>query len=109
MRDWLPEDHLVWLIIDVVAGLDLSSFEAFYRGDGRGGVAYHLRWMVTLLLFAYMQGIHSSRCIEQSVLENVAFRIACANQCPDHATIARFRCRHEDDLKQFLLIRCSCV
>lgn len=100
MRDWLPDDHLVWLIVDVVAGLDLSCFEASYRGDGRGGVAYHPRWMVTLLLFAYTQGIHSSRRIEQSVRENVAFRIACANQCPDHATIARFRCRHEDDLKQ---------
>lgn len=37
MRDWLPEDHLAWFVLDVVAELDLSEFYASYRPDGRGG------------------------------------------------------------------------
>jgi hypothetical protein len=31
MRDWLPADHLVWFVIDVVDQLDLSRFRAAYR------------------------------------------------------------------------------
>ena len=40
VADWLPEDHLAWFIIDVVAELDLAEFYAAYREDGRGGAAY---------------------------------------------------------------------
>jgi transposase len=39
--DWLPEDHFAWFIVDVVAALELSSFVAAYRDDGRGSAAYH--------------------------------------------------------------------
>jgi transposase len=37
----------------------------------------------------------SSRGIERACVENVAVRVVAANQKPDHATIARFRQRHE--------------
>src|SRR5215469_10436781 len=40
VADWLPEDHLAWFVLDVVAELDLSAFHAGYRLDGRGGAAY---------------------------------------------------------------------
>ena len=38
--DWLPEDHLGWFVLDVVAELDLTDFYSGYRADGRGGAAY---------------------------------------------------------------------
>ena len=39
VADWLPEDHLAWFVLDVVAELDLSAFYAVYRLDGRGGAS----------------------------------------------------------------------
>src|SRR4051794_5857839 len=51
--------------------------------------------MVTLLLYAYAIGERSSRRIERRCVEDVAARVICANQRPDHTTIARFRQRHE--------------
>ena len=51
--------------------------------------------MLTLLAYAYSVGERSSRQIERRCREDVAFRVICANQVPDHATIARFRVRHE--------------
>ena len=38
VREWLPEDHLAFFVIDVVAELDLAEFYRCYRDDGRGGV-----------------------------------------------------------------------
>lgn len=95
MADWLPEDHLAWFVLDVVAELDLSAFRAAYRLDGRGGVAYDPQMMLALLVYAYCVGERSSRRIERRLVEDVAFRVVAANQHPDHATIARFRANHE--------------
>lgn len=95
VAEWLPEDHLAWFVIDVVAELDLSAFLAGYRADGRGGAAYDPQMMLTLLVYAYSVGERSSRRNEKSLVEDVAFRVVAANQQPDHATIARFRATHE--------------
>jgi Transposase domain (DUF772)/Transposase DDE domain len=54
--------------------------------------------MVALLLYAYAIGERSSRGIERRCREDVAFRVISANRIPDHATIARFRARHEQAL-----------
>src|SRR5689334_15102852 len=54
--------------------------------------------MVALLLYAYAVGERSSRQIERRCREDVAFRVITANRIPDHATIARFRARHEQAL-----------
>src|SRR5687767_15487826 len=51
--------------------------------------------MVALLLYAYAIGERSSRRLERRCVEDVATRVICANQAPDHMTIARFRQRHE--------------
>ena len=62
--------------------------------------------MVALLPYAYAVGERSSRGIERRCREDVAFRVICANQVPDHATIARFRVRHEEALA-VSSVRCS--
>src|SRR5271170_5702697 len=46
-------------------------------------------------MYAYAQGERSSRGIERRCVEDVAYRVIAAQQTPDHATIARFRVRHE--------------
>jgi transposase len=98
LRDWLPEDHLAWFVLDAVAGMDLDAFFGAYRRDGHGRAAHDPAMMVALLLYAYARGQRSSRGIERGCVEDVALRVIAANQVPDHSTVARFRQRHEDAL-----------
>jgi transposase len=95
LREWLAEDHLAWFVIDAVEELDLGAFYGDYRDDGWGRAAHDPQMMVALLVYAYAIGERSSRTIERRCREDVAFRVITANQVPDHATIARFRVRHE--------------
>lgn len=93
--DWLPEDHLAWFVLDVIAELDLAAFYAEFRLDGRGGAVYDPAMMLGVLVYAYATGERSSRRIERRLVEDVAYRVLAANQQPDHATLARFRRRHQ--------------
>ena len=94
-RDWLPEGHLAWFLLASVEQMDLSAFYGSYRTDGWGRAAFEPSMMVSLLLYAYARGERSSRGIERKCVEDVAYRVIAAQQKPDHATIARFRARHE--------------
>jgi transposase len=100
LREWLPEGHLAWFVIDAVAQLDLSGFYGVYRADGHGRPAHDPAVMVALLLYGYAIGERSSRRLERRCVEDVATRVICANQTPDHTTIARFRQRHETELAE---------
>lgn len=98
LREWLPEEHLAWFVVDAVAQFDLAGFYAAYRADGHGRAAHDPSMMIALLLYAYSVGERSSRVIERRCFEDVAFRVIAANQVPDHTTIARFRQRHQEAL-----------
>jgi transposase len=100
LREWLPEGHLAWFVIDAVAALDLSAFYGAYRDNGQGRAAHDPVMMVAVLLYSYALGERSSRRIERRCVEDVATRVICANQRPDHTTIARFRQRHEAALAE---------
>jgi transposase len=95
MREWLPEDDLVYVVLDGVAALDLGGFRRRYRADGHGRAAFDPEMMVALLLYGYCQGERSSRVIEKRCVRDVAYRVITGGLHPDHATIARFRARHE--------------
>jgi transposase len=97
--DWLPENHLVFFLLDLAAELDLGEILAYYRQkDPRGERAYDPRMMVVLLLYAYCVGLPSSRKIEKACWEDAAFRVLTGNQQPDHSRISDFRRRHLDAL-----------
>ena len=98
LREWLGDDHLAWLVLDVVGEIDLTEFYGAYRADGHGRAAHDPAMMVALLLYSYALGQRSSRAIERRCHEDVPTRVICANQAPDHTTIARFRARHQDAL-----------
>ena len=93
--DWLPENHLVFFLLDLAAELDLEEIYAVYRQkDPRGEKPYDPRMMVLLLLYAYCVGMPSSRKIEKACWEDAAFRVLTGNQQPDHSRISDFRRRH---------------
>jgi transposase len=97
--EWLPENHLVFFLLDLAAELDLEAIHSVYRQkDPRGEKAYDPRMMVVLLLYAYGVGLPSSRRIEKACWEDAAFRVLTGNQQPDHSRISDFRRRHLDAL-----------
>jgi transposase len=91
MREWLPPDHPVWLVIRAVEQMDTAVFHAGRRTGGAGAAGYDPDMLVTVLVWAYAHQVTSSRRIEELCRTDVAFRVICAGNLPDHATFARFR------------------
>jgi len=91
VQDWLPESHLARYVVDVVEGLDLAELERAYAG--RGSDAYHPALLLSLLIYGYATGTHSSRKIERATYDSLAFRYIACDQHPDHDTLANFRRR----------------
>lgn len=110
MAEWLPQDHLVWFLIDVVDQLDTTVFHRRHPKAGPGRRAYDPDMLLTLLLYSYAVGQRSSRRIETLCATDVAFRVACAQDVPDHSTIARFRLVHEQAFEELftrVLVMCA--
>lgn len=98
VSEWVAEDSLARFVSDVVDHLDetgrLAAFYEGYRKDGWGRAAYHPRMMVKLLMYAYSEGVTSSRRIAQRCERDVAYRYLTANQQPDFRTVSDFRKAH---------------
>src|SRR5258706_10703171 len=91
MREWLPADHPVWLVISAVADhLDTSAFNAARRLGGAGAAGFDPDMLVMLLTWAYANRVTSSRRIEALCRTDVAFRVICGGGVPDHVTGAPF-------------------
>lgn len=93
-REWLPESHLAYFVLDVVKQFDLRQFYKDYDGSEGGRPPFDPQMMVGLIIYAYCTGVFSSRKIERATYESVAFRVVSADAHPDHDTIAAFRKRH---------------
>src|SRR5689334_24308977 len=111
MREWLPAGHPVHLVITVVEDhLDTSAFHAARRTGGAGTAGYDPDMLATVLVWAYAHGITSSRRIEELCRTDVAFRVICAGNLPDHVTVARFRSAFPDAVAGFfaqVLVLCA--
>ncbi|MFL5516956.1 MAG: IS1182 family transposase [Gemmatimonadales bacterium] len=97
-RDWLPEDDLVYFLLDTVASFDLAPFFAYYERETRGQPPFHPRMMVSLLLYCYATGTRSSRKIMRRCQVDVACRVIVGDDIPDFRTISDFRRTHLDRL-----------
>lgn len=89
--EWLPEKHLARFVVEIVEQLNLKSLKDSYAG--RGSQPYNPEMLVALLFYGYATGVFSSRQLERSTYDSVAFRYIAANTHPDHDTIATFRKR----------------
>lgn len=98
--DWLPEDDLVYFVLDTVRDLKLKAITRKYEnGDGRGFPPYHPRMMVTLLLYSYTQGVFSSRRIMKRCERDAAYRVIVHDDAPNFRTISDFRKLHLAELE----------
>lgn len=86
MREWILDDP-VWLVIEIIEQhLDTSAFHAGRRVGGVGRAGYDPDVLLTLLVWAWMQGVFSSRRIERLCGRDLSFRVICAGDVPDHVT-----------------------
>jgi len=90
----LPQDDLVFFVLDTVPRLDLSRFYATYEDETRGAPPFDPQMMVCLLLYAYCVGVFSSRKIAQACERNLAFIAIVGAERPDFRTISDFRKLH---------------
>jgi transposase len=103
-REWLPAEHLVHFVLDVVESLDLSDIERTIAAkDARGTQPYNPRLMTALLLYGYCVGLASSRKLEQATYSDVAFRVLAGECHPDHSAIAAFRRTHLQTLQRLFV------
>jgi transposase len=94
LRDWLPENHLVYFVSDVIDNLNLSAMDAVYGDEPRGQPPYDPRMMTKLLVYGYCVGVFSSRRLQQRLAEDIAFRVLAAGNAPNFRTISDFRKIH---------------
>jgi transposase len=102
-REALPEDDLVFFLIDLIPHLDLTPFHQYYAQELRGQPPFDVTMMVTLLVYAYAVGIRSSRKIAAACERNLAFRALVGHDRPDFRTISDFRKIHLAALRPLFL------
>jgi len=94
VMELVPEGHLAHFVRDTVREhLDLDAILATYQEE-RGFPPYHPTMMTALLLYAYAQGVYSSRRIARACEERVDFMAVTGMQKPDFRTVSDFRKRH---------------
>jgi transposase len=93
LRDWLPPDHLVHVILEAVEQLPLWGFSCNARGTG--SEPYPPAMMLALLIYSYATRRTGSRTMEAATPSEVAVRYRGAHPHPDHAPIGEFRTQNE--------------
>lgn len=89
VKDVLGENHLCFLVHEVVEQLDISRFEACY-GEAGGESPYHPRLMLKVWLYAFALKVKSTRKLEQRLGEDLGFRFLAGGNAPDHKTLSEF-------------------
>ena len=96
MLDWVPEDHVVRLVIETVEALASPQMVARLVPPVRsrkGRRRYDPVMLLTLLAYSCLRGVLSTRAIEDRCRYDVTFRVACGKHVPGHVTVSRFRKR----------------
>jgi transposase len=92
--DFVPPEHAAHFVRNLVLeDLDLREIMVQYE-ETRGYPPYHPVMMTALILYAYTQGIYSSRRMAWACQQRVDFMAVTGKQEPDFRTISDFRKRH---------------
>jgi len=87
--DLLPYDHTCYVYEDIFEQLETSSVEDNYSLLGQN--AYHPSLITAILIYAYSQGIFSSREIEKKCHEDLSFMFISHFNCPNFRVLSDFR------------------
>jgi transposase len=103
LHEWLPKDHMVYFLEDVLNTIDLSPITSVYELSEKGYPPYHPKMLISVIFYGYANGVFSSRKLARACQESVPFRVIAANNTPDHRTISDFRKRHLASLEHLFL------
>src|SRR4051794_34238812 len=87
MRDWLPEDDIVHLILDAVSLMDLAAFEATHKLGGAGQAPFAPSMLLSVLIYAYSHGVRSSRAIERLCGRDAGHPLLVGAHGPGHTVV----------------------
>jgi transposase len=99
----LPEDDLVFFLIELIPRLDLAGFYAYYERETRGAPPFDVAMMTTLLVYSYCVGVFSSRKIAAACERNLAFLAIVGDRRPDFRTISDFRKLHRQRFQDLVV------
>jgi len=103
-REALPEDDLVFFLLDLIPQIALTPFHQYYARELRGQPPFDVTMMVTLVVYAYCVGVCSSRKVAAACERNLAFRAIVGNDPPDFRTISDFRKIHLAAFRPLFLV-----
>ena len=97
-KDILGEDHLCFIIDDIVEHLSLSGLPD--KEGTVGAPCYNYRLLIKVLFYGYATGTFSSRRLMSSTQENIAYLYLTRQQTPNFRTISDFRKNYSSFLEQ---------
>ena len=95
--DLLPKDHDCYIYSEIFKNLDTSLIESQFSLIGQH--AYHPKLIVSILIYAYSQGVFSSRQIERRCHEDLSFMYIAQMGCPNFRVLSDFRKNHHEFFK----------
>jgi len=96
--DLLPSDHRCFVYEEIFEHLDTSSIEQNYSVLGQH--AYHPKLITSILIYAYSQGVYSSREIEKKCHEDLGFMFISHFNCPNFRVLSDFRKDNREFFKE---------
>jgi transposase len=102
-QDWLPQNHLVYFLLEVSEQIDVSTIVDDYHSEKGGQPPFHPRMMLVLLLYSYCVGVFSSRKVMARCETDAAFRVIVGEDIPDFRRISEFRRRHLQHMQLLFL------
>jgi transposase len=97
VSDFIPKNHLAFLLDKIIESMDTSSIEQTYLGGGTS--AYNPKMMLKVWILGFIYKIYTCRPLAKSLRENMPFIWISGNQTPDFHTLNNFRLRLKDDIK----------
>ena len=101
LDDLVPQEHFVRLIdlaVDQIVKANPDQF-AHKGKENKGRKAYSPATMLKLYLYGYLNGISSSRKLEQACYRNIEVIWLTGNLKPDHKTISDYRKDNSEQIK----------
>ncbi len=96
--DLLPKDHCCFVYEDIFQQIDTSSLMKNYSHLGQN--AFDPRLITSILIYAYSQGVFSSRQTKQRCKEDLGFMYISHLQCPDFRVLSDFRKDNHEFFKE---------
>ena len=90
--DYVPKDSKVRMVDRIVRSMDINPLMDTY--DGIGAPPYSPKMLLSLVVFAYINGVYSCRGIADALKYDVRYMWICGGKQLSFATINRFRSNH---------------